>query len=61
MHLSVLLSHVDLTGVRDHVLSKKEYLATQVGNPEGEGKRTSYQPLQSLTANSASEQKVLRS
>lgn len=49
MHLSRLLSHIDLTGVRDHVLSKKDYLATQVGNPEGEGKRTSYQSFQSLT------------
>ncbi|KAL9042465.1 MAG: hypothetical protein Q9214_003770 [Letrouitia sp. 1 TL-2023] len=30
--------HTDLIGVRDHVLTKKDYLASQVGNPEGEGK-----------------------
>lgn len=37
-----LLSHADLTGIRDYVLTKKDYLMTQVGNPEGPGKRTSY-------------------
>lgn len=39
MHLS-LLKYADLTGVRDYVLTKKDYLMTQVGNPEGSGKRT---------------------
>lgn len=27
-----------LSGVRDYVLNKKDYLMTQVGNPEGPGK-----------------------
>jgi fructose/tagatose bisphosphate aldolase len=27
-----------LSGVRDYVLNKKDYLMTQVGNPEGSGK-----------------------
>lgn len=61
MHLLSLLNHTDLTGVRDHVLTKKDYLASQVGNPEGEGKRTSSQPFLKLETNPASEQKVLRS
>jgi len=27
-----------LSGVRDYVLNKKDYLMSQVGNPEGPGK-----------------------
>jgi fructose-bisphosphate aldolase class II len=27
-----------LTGIRDYVLNKKDYLTTQVGNPDGEDK-----------------------
>jgi fructose-bisphosphate aldolase class II len=27
-----------LTGIRDYVLNKKDYLATQVGNPDGPDK-----------------------
>jgi fructose-bisphosphate aldolase class II len=46
MYLLPLLTFADLTGIRDYVLSKKDYLATQVGNPEGANKRTLYQPFQ---------------
>jgi len=27
-----------LTGIRDYVLNKKDFIASQVGNPEGEDK-----------------------
>lgn len=45
MHLR-LLSDTDLTGIRDYILNKKDYLMTQVGNPDGPGKRTSLLLLQ---------------
>ncbi|KAL9610511.1 MAG: hypothetical protein Q9167_004796 [Letrouitia subvulpina] len=38
VNLDTDLQWAYLTGVRDHVLTKKDYLASQVGNPEGEGK-----------------------
>ena len=44
-HLCVL-SDTDLSGIRDYILNKKDYLMTQVGNPEGPGKRTSHLPFQ---------------
>ncbi|KAI4210099.1 MAG: hypothetical protein LQ351_007001 [Letrouitia transgressa] len=38
VNLDTDLQWAYLIGVRDHVLTKKDYLASQVGNPEGEGK-----------------------
>ncbi|KAL9124415.1 MAG: hypothetical protein Q9217_006250 [Psora testacea] len=37
VNLDTDLQWAYLTGIRDYVLSKKEYLATQVGNPHGKG------------------------
>ena len=37
---------LDLTGIRDYVLTKKDYLATQVGNPDGEDKRMFNEPCE---------------
>ena len=54
MHLH-LLSDADLSGIRDYILNKKDYLMTQVGNPEGPGKRMSHlsflDPILILPAN----------
>ncbi|TID24843.1 fructose-bisphosphate aldolase 1 [Venturia nashicola] len=38
VNLDTDLQYAYLTGIRDYVLSKKEYLMSQVGNPDGEGK-----------------------
>ena len=32
------LQYAYLTGIRDYVLSKKDYIMTQVGNPDGDDK-----------------------
>jgi fructose-bisphosphate aldolase class II len=32
------LQYAYLTGIRDYVLKKKDYIMTQVGNPDGEDK-----------------------
>jgi fructose-bisphosphate aldolase class II len=39
VNLDTDLQWAYLIGVRDYVLGKKDYLATQVGNPLGEDKR----------------------
>ncbi|KAK9446589.1 uncharacterized protein V1518DRAFT_423523 [Limtongia smithiae] len=38
VNLDTDLQYAYLTGIRDFVLNKKDYLMTQVGNPEGEDK-----------------------
>jgi fructose-bisphosphate aldolase, class II len=38
VNLDTDLQWAYLTGIRDYVLNKKDYIATQVGNPEGEDK-----------------------
>jgi fructose-bisphosphate aldolase class II len=38
VNLDTDLQWAYLTGIRDYVLNKKEYLATQVGNPDGDDK-----------------------
>lgn len=38
VNLDTDLQYAYLTGIRDYVLNKKDYLAKQVGNPEGEDK-----------------------
>jgi len=38
VNLDTDLQYAYLTGIRDYVLNKKEYLMSQVGNPEGEDK-----------------------
>lgn len=38
VNLDTDLQWAYLTGIRDYVLNKKDYLLTQVGNPEGEDK-----------------------
>jgi fructose-bisphosphate aldolase class II len=38
VNLDTDLQWAYLTGIRDYVLNKKDYLATQVGNPDGEDK-----------------------
>lgn len=38
VNLDTDLQYAYLTGIRDYVLKKKDYLMTQVGNPEGEDK-----------------------
>jgi fructose-bisphosphate aldolase class II len=37
-NLHMLTSNSYLTGIRDYVLNKKDFLATQVGNPDGPDK-----------------------
>ena len=51
-----------LSGVRDYVLNKKDYLMTQVGNPDGEDKPVSDQVRSAceVYTNTRLEQKVLR-
>ena len=38
VNLDTDLQYAYLTGIRDYVLNKKDYLMKQVGNPEGEDK-----------------------
>jgi fructose-bisphosphate aldolase class II len=38
VNLDTDLQYAYLTGIRDYVLNKKDYLSTQVGNPDGEDK-----------------------
>jgi fructose-bisphosphate aldolase class II len=38
VNLDTDLQWAYLTGIRDYVLTKKDYLATQVGNPDGDDK-----------------------
>lgn len=38
VNLDTDLQWAYLTGIRDYILNKKDYLATQVGNPDGEDK-----------------------
>ena len=38
VNLDTDLQWAYLTGVRDYVLNKKDYLANQVGNPDGDDK-----------------------
>lgn len=38
VNLDTDLQYAYLTGIRDYVLNKKDYLMQQVGNPEGEDK-----------------------
>ena len=38
MNLDTDLQYAYLAGIRDYVLQKKDYLLTQVGNPEGKDK-----------------------
>ena len=38
VNLDTDLQWAYLTGIRDYVLNKKDYLATQVGNPDGDEK-----------------------
>jgi len=38
VNLDTDLQYAYLTGIRDYVLNKKEYLMHQVGNPDGEDK-----------------------
>ena len=38
MNLDTDLQYAYLTGIRDYVLNKKDYLLKQVGNPDGEDK-----------------------
>ena len=38
VNLDTDLQYAYLTGVRDYVLTKKDYIASQVGNPDGEDK-----------------------
>lgn len=39
VNLDTDLQWANLVGVRNYILNKKDYLASQVGNPEGEDKR----------------------
>lgn len=38
VNLDTDLQYAYLTGIRDYVLNKKDYIASQVGNPDGEDK-----------------------
>jgi len=38
VNLDTDLQYAYLTGIRDYVLNKKDYIATQVGNPDGDDK-----------------------
>ena len=38
VNLDTDLQYAYLTGIRDYVLKKKDYIMTQVGNPDGEDK-----------------------
>lgn len=38
VNLDTDLQYAYLTGIRDYVLNKKDYIAAQVGNPDGEDK-----------------------
>lgn len=58
---AIRLTSPDLTGIRDYVLDKKDYLMSQVGNPKGEGERE-FLPVASTldwTLTFFSQQKIL--
>ena len=38
VNLDTDLQYAYLTGIRDYVLNKKDYILKQVGNPDGEDK-----------------------